>query len=296
MKVAIQIFGHLRSYKKCYKALHKHLISKYDCDVFMHTWSLTNHSTKTWHKNICKAKPVYGKEDYLKKIYNLKSLKIEEQKQEDLGKFISFKKEISILGIKALFHTMKSVNDLRLNYEKQNKVKYDFVIMVRPDILLKTDFQIDDFIKEVDKELINKSVFTIGFPIFNTLNYFQTIGATDVLFFTKPEILNNIYKNEDKFLSIVENNKDCHFGPEYCFINAVEKSGYKAIFLKYVLKQDFEFKRGLSFKEAITNFVSIRKRQCNLTINICSYLSFPIFKFSFRIFKFQIEFCIGNPC
>ena len=203
MKVAIQIFGHLRSYKKCYKALHKHLISKYDCDVFMHTWSLTNHSTKTWHKNICKAKPVYGKEDYLKKIYNLKSLKIEEQKQEDLGKFISFKKEISILGIKALFHTMKSVNDLRLNYEKQNKVKYDFVIMVRPDILLKTDFQIDDFIKEVDKELINKSVFTIGFPIFNTLNYFQTIGATDVLFFTKPEILNNIYKNEDKFLSIV---------------------------------------------------------------------------------------------
>ena len=51
MKIAIQLFGHLRTYKKCLPALKKHLLNKYDCDIFMHTWDTYNHNTKTWHKN-----------------------------------------------------------------------------------------------------------------------------------------------------------------------------------------------------------------------------------------------------
>lgn len=33
-KVAVQLFGHLRTYKECYQSLKEHLLDKYDCDVF----------------------------------------------------------------------------------------------------------------------------------------------------------------------------------------------------------------------------------------------------------------------
>jgi hypothetical protein len=39
MKIAVQLFGHLRTYKKCFPALKKHLLSKYDCDIFIHSFS-----------------------------------------------------------------------------------------------------------------------------------------------------------------------------------------------------------------------------------------------------------------
>ena len=38
MKIAVQIYGHLRTFEQTYKSIQKNLLSLYDCDVFLHTW------------------------------------------------------------------------------------------------------------------------------------------------------------------------------------------------------------------------------------------------------------------
>ena len=51
MKIAVCFFGHLRTFKECAKHIKHNLLDKYDCDLFMHTWSTYNHHTKTHHEN-----------------------------------------------------------------------------------------------------------------------------------------------------------------------------------------------------------------------------------------------------
>ena len=58
LKIAIQFFGHLRTFEKCAPSVKKHLLTKFDCDVFMHTWSETEHSTQTWHNSKSKVNNV----------------------------------------------------------------------------------------------------------------------------------------------------------------------------------------------------------------------------------------------
>ena len=47
LKIAICFFGHLRSFKRCAPALKRCFLDKYDCDLFIHTWDMLNHNTKT---------------------------------------------------------------------------------------------------------------------------------------------------------------------------------------------------------------------------------------------------------
>lgn len=295
MKIAIQLFGHLRTYQKCYKALNKHLISKYDCDVFMHTWSLTNHSTKTWHKNAGSKISVLGKEDNLKAIYKLNDLQIEEQKTEDLGIFTSVEHEMSVFGMKAMFHSMHSVNKLRLDYEKKNQVNYDFVVMVRPDILLKTDFNLDQFIEHLDDAIVNQSIFTAGSPLRSVLSYFSVLGATDILFFARPEVLNNLYECEKEFLSIIKPQTTVLFGPEYCLLKTAEQIGYRPILLNYLLKKNFDIIRPLAPGDLRKSMLRLRIKKTGLKLYLFSRITKQIIRFRLDIFgDFQIDFCIGN--
>ena len=81
MKIAVQIFGHLRTFKECFPFLKKNLLDKYDCDVFMHTWDTIDHSTKTWHNNFMpntNDNVELIKEDLIS-LYKIKKLKIEHQ-------------------------------------------------------------------------------------------------------------------------------------------------------------------------------------------------------------------------
>ena len=61
IKIAVQFFGHLRTFEKCAPSIQQHILSKFDCDVFMHTWSDTEHSTQTWHNSKSKISKVNEK-------------------------------------------------------------------------------------------------------------------------------------------------------------------------------------------------------------------------------------------
>ena len=42
MKIAICISGQARNFKQSYESLKTHLLDKYDCDIYFHTWKLIN--------------------------------------------------------------------------------------------------------------------------------------------------------------------------------------------------------------------------------------------------------------
>ena len=50
MKIAVQFFGHLRTFMDCYNSINENLLNRYDADVFFYTWDRLDHNTKTWHQ------------------------------------------------------------------------------------------------------------------------------------------------------------------------------------------------------------------------------------------------------
>lgn len=51
MKIALHLFGHLRTFKECLPTFNQFLIQNHECDVFMHTWDETDRKTESWYKN-----------------------------------------------------------------------------------------------------------------------------------------------------------------------------------------------------------------------------------------------------
>lgn len=99
MKIAICLFGNLRTFKQCSNSLEQHVSSINECDIFIHTWSSLNHSTQTWHKNNSPENSlnVNLQIDCINECYRPKKLLIEDQKVQNLGHITSVKRKISIL-------------------------------------------------------------------------------------------------------------------------------------------------------------------------------------------------------
>ena len=128
MKIAVQFFGHLRTYEKCADSVRKHLLSLYDCDVFMHTWSETEHKTKTWHNHTAKSLVVDAERiEKLKALYNLKDIIVEKQEPAEDDTLIPCqhnqgKSQISKAGIGFMLYSKHKVNELRKKYQKEHNV------------------------------------------------------------------------------------------------------------------------------------------------------------------------------
>ena len=296
MKIAVQMFGHLRTYEQCYRELHEKLLSKYDCDVFMHTWATLNHNTQAWHKNnkhsdIC----TLSRKEELIKIYNLKSLKIEEQYQEDLGTFSALGSKVSIFGAKSMFHSMSEANKLRQSYEKENNINYDFILAIRPDILLKTNFNIDDYLFNLNRKEINQSFFTAGSTQRALYSYFPSLAATDVLFFAKPSIFDALYENQNKILSYFTKDENVPFGPERYFIKAVEDIGATPILIKFLYNKEFEIVRFYDAKSLRKALIKLRIRKNFIKLHLLKNLRKTLFRIQIDITSsFQIDLCMGN--
>ena len=209
MKIAVQFYGHLRTYQKCFPSVQRLLLDKYDCDVFMHTWSETEHQTKTWHnykmKTIQKVDETIVKE--LKEIYHLKEILVEEQQQSDEQNFIrclhNDKSVISINGINFMLYSQRKVNELRQEYQKKTGICYDYVLVLRPDIMLYKELNFNLLDKEI-KTAKNQITRFCGInPL--PMNEFALAldSATDTLYCSSPviidktiQILNNIQIND----------------------------------------------------------------------------------------------------
>jgi len=189
MKVAVQLFGHMRTYRKCHKALRKHLLSKYDCDIFIHTWDMYNHNTKTWHTNFRNVNKKVNQEKIMK-LFGIgpEQIKIEHQEIYSTDKFVSRGREWALQGSISLYRSVKSVNELREKYQKKHNVKYDMIICIRPDILLFEDLNLDKYVND-NLNIGEKNIYFSGHMADRDMYGMNYIETVDLLFFGKPETM-----------------------------------------------------------------------------------------------------------
>lgn len=301
-KIAVQFFGHLRTFEKCADTIKKHLLDKYDCDVFMHTWSETEHSTQTWHNSKAKIQSV--NENMIKKIeavYQPKMSVVEKQilPQDDTlisSLHNSGGKNISAAGMHFMLKSQIKSNELRKQYAKKNKIAYDLVVMIRPDIFLYSDLELETIIKQSKYTIDYPVRFCVSNALKKTTNFAAVTDLmSDILFVATPSDMDFIMQT---FKNIrFEKYKTKMWTPESLTTNILFKKGIASQAMFFFFNRDFEILRGsYSGKEKRRRFISFKISHKIIKFNLFSFMKKNLISMNFSIFNlFNIDFSIGKP-
>ena len=154
MKIALCFSGLTRTFKMCYQSYLDNIINLYDCDIFTVVSSDKNSADmdliNQTRKIIVENEPKHDEKDYAK------------YKARRTNKY-------SIQGWLSQFWKIKMCHQLMLDYQKENSIKYDWVIRCRPD--LKITRKIDDLSK-LNKEYIYVPVYPVG-PKLNREEFYK---------------------------------------------------------------------------------------------------------------------------
>ena len=261
-KVAVQLCGHLRSYKDTYTSLKKNLLEPlkregYDVDVFIHSWTETDTSEKSWHniEGNTRGKNV-SKDDINKiyKFYNPKKVLLENQLEvknfELKEKFMNLPRQYSAIINSA--YTKFRVNELRLQYEKENNVKYDYVIQTRPDILFNNEFSVENFLntyRTYGLEPPEDAVFTSCVPFRRGLLESDIfLCSIDLIFFSNSKTINKV---NGLYNSIVNDElsiewiKDNLYSLEILWLMYLKYLKIELVRLKYFQFEDYDIVRNI---------------------------------------------------
>lgn len=276
MKLAILLFGHLRTFEYSSKFFIKNLADKYDCDIFIHTWDETDSNTKCWQ---AREKQTHKVDEKLIKqinsIYNPKKLIIGHQNNEHeiLVKSSDGQKELSLNGMKYMFESMAQANKLRKDYELSTGAKYDYVLVTRPDVAIYNYLDIEETINEA-KDLnidIDNARFFCGLYGNSKTNVRLLINRVpDILFFAVPSVIDrfiaansnltfdNVNNNFKNVVSIyVRNEIKAGITPfECCFACNKDWKNYTQDELKELLQKN---KKSKIF--SIINFLKIKGKK-----------------------------------
>ncbi len=201
MKIAVLLFGHMRTFEVCSPHLHQHLLKKYDCDIFIHTWD-TNDSNRFDNEQ-----PL----TYIDKImtcYAPIGIKVEKQDFfEDMGEYSKDTHSplktysVPLNGLKYMLYSMYQANLLRVQHQKTDtRVQYDYIIFLRPDVKLNRDFIIDDYFNEFTFNP-NTVISFCNYPAFTiTNNKMQNIyKASDLFFLMSQQSANTLFSDFNFF-------------------------------------------------------------------------------------------------
>ena len=216
-RIAIQLFGHLRTYEKLAPYFIENVVKAnekdgYKVDIFIHTWDELDHNTITYRNlgsNFMQEKISENEIQKIYKLYNPKKLLIEKQKdckEKTINQKMGTKQ--SIKGCFNMAHSLYQGSNLRREYAKENNIKYDWVIVTRADILFKNPYRIDDFLNiyslygfEINK---NSLFYSLHQFARGKIKERRFLGASDLIYFANEENVNkatslceNFYKNID---------------------------------------------------------------------------------------------------
>lgn len=177
-KIAVCFFGHLRTYKKCAPYLKKNLLNYYDADLFIHTWDQLDYDHKSWHGS-AKVKGKTYERRLIETYGKFKKILIEKQVLEDLGSHNNH----FISGMKCAYLTRYKSCKLAQEYAEQNNIKYDYVLLIRPDLMVKVPVIIEDLISD-DIKNIDNTVFCVMTCFVGSVRV-----CTDIFFLAKSDVM-----------------------------------------------------------------------------------------------------------
>ena len=243
-RIAIQLFGHMRTFEQCAPMLLKNVVEPnkddgYVIDIFIHTWDESDHNTISWRNDgdgadVCDTQ--------LQKIMNTYTpVDIQITPQVDVPEYIINEKlgnRRSIRGPVNMSFSLSQSSRLR----QKSKCEYDWVIVTRPDVLFLSPFRINDFLKVYNHFGIDipdgaifyahnpyRSVFKVGDP--------RIIAAADCIWFGRPkdiDVATLLYDNFDDSIDV-----DNFYCMEHWVMSWLYKCGLNPIPLKYHYNQDW---------------------------------------------------------
>ena len=247
-RLAIQFFGHLRTYKDTYESFFKHIVEPnlkdgWEIDIFIHTWDKMSEPGRGKREGLYDVRQVT--QDDIKDIN-----KIYKPKCFDIDHFD---------GGNGLLQTKTKGNISRNNYCQKYKIHYDYILYIRFDLLFKTDLSINKWINLYATSPHLKSVG--GIPkkhCFMAINPFSWLKVIDMRLVNEGDLL--YFSN-------------CSFdNPEPWTQNDIYP-----ILIDYFLSHDFFIRRGeyvLEDKRNIFyNFKSVIKSQKENIENLTTQLN-----------------------
>jgi hypothetical protein len=123
MRIALCLSGQARSYKKAHEFIDRNLLSKYNVDVFAHTW-----------------RPQYSKValyDGITNLYNPVNFVLDDNLPENINSDLYVPNASHPANFcTSMFYSIYRANDFRLKFQSLNNIKYDFVVRSRFDLAL----------------------------------------------------------------------------------------------------------------------------------------------------------------
>ncbi|WP_213274875.1 hypothetical protein [Campylobacter vulpis] len=137
-RLAVQFYGHLRTYEKTYESLFKHIVKinekdGWEVDFFIYTYDKFEHDMKTWHNHNPTLKNrivLKSDEENLQRIFRPKALKIAHLNKNEHG----------------MLKSIDEGNKLRQAYEKTHHFRYDLIFYTRFDLLYVSDLRINTYL------------------------------------------------------------------------------------------------------------------------------------------------------
>jgi hypothetical protein len=221
MRIAIQFFGHLRTFEQTSSSFLQNVVEAnqtagHRVDVFIHTWDELDHSTVNYRNPngecLTDRRLLESDLDLARSIYQPKKIKIEPQLEcdeviirEKIGKF-----DRSIKGCLNMAYSLYQGSTLRREYERSEGVKYDWVIVTRPDILFHKEFSISQIFgayEQFDFEIPKSCIFHAFNPFGrgNMIEEPQFMAGTDLVFVARPQdvdLANSLYEDFDGNIDI----------------------------------------------------------------------------------------------
>ena len=292
MKVAVCFFGHLRTFKECAPHLKHNLLNRYDCDLFMHTWSTYNHHTVTHHENR-DIKGIVDKDTITSAYGEFKEIAIEEQIVKGMGTVnVTWSdKKVSLFGLYSLYHSMKVSYFLCEKYAKQNNIEYDLVVMIRPDIALLDPLELDTYISSIPSDELGKAYFTFVGGSAKVNIGFRNLGGNDLMFFGKPNVISSIMDGADQELNHVKECLEVSM-PEHVLFNIVNNQKLGTYIIDY---PGWTIIRPMSFKSKLSRIIRFKGNKNFIKIEFLVFILYKLFSIRFSIGNFEINICAGRP-
>jgi hypothetical protein len=210
MKIGVCLSGHYRNFDYNYESWNEYLFSKYDCDVFLHTWDVIGNRNKGddvgFEENVDKLN--YTSEE-LKQKYNFKDVVIQQydeplQEFKEKSKLVRhYRDKAGVSSVNGLDWTKRRITHLYSMWYKALKCfelleahsnQYDLIIKCRPDIRLKDSFNLDD----IDLECINWPWYNSQHEHYSEPHDYYAVGN-----FINMKIYNNLYNHMEEMESVL---------------------------------------------------------------------------------------------
>ena len=220
-RIAIQLFGHLRTFELTFVSLREHVIlpnshDGYSIDFFVHTWDELDHSTVNYRNpKGCSLASGLLQAQHIQlaaKLYAPKAMAVESQRDypdvlmtEKIGGY-----KRSMRGCINMAYTLYRSSELRREYATKHGIKYEWVIVTRPDIFYKNNFRLDTIFayhKKDGFEIPHKGIFYAFNPFGrgNMIEEPQYLTGADLIYVSRPEnvdIATSLYPDFDANIDV----------------------------------------------------------------------------------------------